>query len=32
PTMLLKKDGEVVEKAVAVHTKDQLLAMIVKHL
>ena len=32
PTLLLKKDGEVVEKAVGVHTKDQLQAMIAKHL
>ena len=32
PTWLLKKDGEVVEKAVGVHTKDQLQAMIAKHL
>jgi hypothetical protein len=30
PTLLLKKDGEVVEKAVGVHTKDQLQAMIAK--
>jgi len=28
PTLLLKKDGEVVEKAVGVHSKDQLKAMI----
>ncbi|EOJ76951.1 thioredoxin [Enterococcus faecalis] len=32
PTLLLKKDGEVVEKAVGVHTKAQLQAMIAKHL
>ena len=31
PTLLLKKDGEVVEKAVGVHTKDQFQAMIAKH-
>ncbi|MHC5229066.1 thioredoxin [Enterococcus sp. LJL99] len=28
PTLLLKKDGEVVEKAVGVHSKEQLKAMI----
>lgn len=28
PTLLLKKDGEVIEKAVGVHSKEQLKAMI----
>lgn len=28
PTLVLKKDGEVVEKAVGVHSKEQLKAMI----
>ena len=28
PTLLLKKDGEVVEKAVGVHSKEQLKALI----
>ncbi|EOI00332.1 thioredoxin [Enterococcus moraviensis ATCC BAA-383] len=32
PTLLLKKDGEVVEKAVGVHSKEQLRALIGKHL
>ncbi|WP_430598475.1 thioredoxin [Enterococcus sp. AZ177] len=32
PTLLLKKDGEVVEKAVGVHSKEQLRAMIEKYL
>ena len=32
PTLLLKKDGEVVEKAVGVHTKTNCKAMIAKHL
>ncbi|ALS00778.1 thioredoxin [Enterococcus silesiacus] len=32
PTLLLKKDGEVVEKAVGVHSKEQLRAMIDKYL
>ena len=32
PTLLLKKDGEVVEKAVGVHSKEQLRALIDKHL
>ncbi|EOT47112.1 MULTISPECIES: thioredoxin [Enterococcus] len=31
PTLLLKKDGEVVEKLVGVHTKDQLEAVIAAH-
>ncbi|KAF1295706.1 thioredoxin [Enterococcus sp. JM4C] len=31
PTLLLKKDGEVVEKAIGVHSKDQLQALIAKH-
>lgn len=32
PTLLLKKDGEVVEKAIGVHTKDQLEQLIAAHL
>ncbi|MGM0217031.1 thioredoxin [Enterococcus sp. AZ126] len=32
PTLLLKKDGEVVEKAVGVHSKEQLRALIDKYL
>ncbi|WP_430603924.1 thioredoxin [Enterococcus sp. DIV0724b] len=32
PTLLLKKDGEVVEKAVGVHSKEQLRTLIDKHL
>ncbi|MBM7688307.1 thioredoxin [Enterococcus ureilyticus] len=32
PTLLLKKDGEVVEKAVGVHSKEQLRALIEKHM
>lgn len=32
PTLLLKKDGQVVEKAVGVHSKEQLLQMIEKYL
>ena len=32
PNIAIEKDGEVVEKAVGVHTKDQLQAMIAKHL
>ncbi len=31
PTLLLKKDGQVVEKLVGVHTKDQLEAVIAAH-
>ncbi|MFV0561041.1 MAG: thioredoxin [Enterococcus sp.] len=32
PTLLLKKDGEVVDKAIGVQSKDQLRAMIDAHL
>lgn len=32
PTLLLKKNGEVVDKAVGVHTKDQLKAMVGKYM
>ena len=32
PTLLLKKDGQVVEKAVGVHSKEQLLQMIDQYL
>ncbi|WP_071130642.1 thioredoxin [Enterococcus timonensis] len=32
PTLLLKKDGEVVEKVIGVHTKPQLKELIDKHL
>lgn len=32
PTLLLKKDGEVVEKAVGVHSKEQLRSLIAKYL
>ncbi|MGM0125103.1 thioredoxin [Enterococcus sp. AZ194] len=32
PTLLLKKDGEVVEKLIGVHSKDQLQALVAKHL
>ena len=32
PTLLLKKDGEVVEKAVGVHSKEQLRALIDNYL
>ncbi|MFV0557937.1 MAG: thioredoxin [Enterococcus sp.] len=32
PTLLLKKDGEVVEKVVGVQTKDQLKALVANHL
>lgn len=32
PTLLLKKDGEVVEKAVGVHSKEQLRALVEKHM
>ena len=32
PTLLLKKDGQVVEKAVGVHSKEQLRQMIEKYL
>ena len=32
PTLLLKKDGEVVEKAIGVQSKDQLRQMIAQHL
>ncbi|MBF8808418.1 MAG: thioredoxin [Enterococcus lacertideformus] len=32
PTLLLKKDGEVVEKAVGVHSKEQLRQMIDQYL
>lgn len=32
PTLILKKDGEVVEKAVGVQSKDQLKAMIANHI
>ncbi|MCT4338944.1 thioredoxin [Enterococcus durans] len=32
PTLLLKKDGQVVEKAIGVHTKEQLRQMISQHL
>lgn len=32
PTLLLKKDGEVVEKAVGVHSKEQLCALIDSYL
>lgn len=31
PTLVLKKDGEVVEKMVGVHNKEQLKALIAKH-
>lgn len=32
PTLLLKKDGEVIEKLVGVHSKEQLREVISKHL
>lgn len=32
PTLLLKKDGEVVEKLIGVHSKDQLKELIDQHL
>ena len=32
PTLLLKKDGEVVEKLIGVHSKDQLKEVVDKHL
>lgn len=32
PTLILKKDGQVVEKVIGVHTKDQLEALIAPHL
>ena len=32
PTLMLKKDGQVVEKAVGVHSKEQLRQMIVQYL
>ncbi|MBO0450361.1 thioredoxin [Enterococcus sp. MJM12] len=32
PTLLLKKDGEVVDKVIGVHTKDQLEQLIASHL
>lgn len=32
PTLLLKKDGQVVEKAIGVHTKEQLRQMISQYL
>lgn len=32
PTLLLKKDGEVVDKVIGVHTKDQLEQLIATHL
>ncbi|MEE1499535.1 MAG: thioredoxin, partial [Enterococcus hirae] len=32
PTLLLKKDGQVVEKAVGVHSKEQLRQMIDQYL
>ena len=32
PTLLLKKDGQVVEKAIGVHSKEQLRQMIDNHL
>ncbi|MDT2756154.1 thioredoxin [Enterococcus asini] len=32
PTLLLKKDGEVVEKVVGVHTKEQLQQLVQAHL
>lgn len=32
PTLLLKKDGQVVEKAISVHTKEQLRQMISQYL
>ena len=32
PTLLLKKDGQVVEKAVGVHSKEQLRQMIYQYL
>ncbi|MGX7173828.1 thioredoxin [Enterococcus ratti] len=32
PTLLLKKDGQVVEKVVGVHSKEQLRQMIDQHL
>lgn len=32
PTLMLKKDGQVVEKAVGVHSKEQLRQMIDKYL
>ena len=32
PTLLLKKDGQVVDKAVGVHTKDQLKEMVASHM
>ncbi|EOL42235.1 thioredoxin [Enterococcus phoeniculicola] len=32
PTLILKKDGEVVEKVIGVHSKDQLQELVAKHL
>ena len=32
PTLILKKDGQVVEKVIGVHTKEQLEALIAPHL
>lgn len=32
PTLLLKKDGQVVDKVVGVHTKDQLKALVAQHM
>jgi thioredoxin len=32
PTLVLKKDGEVVEKAIGVHSKDQLRTMVDQYL
>ena len=32
PTLMLKKDGQVVDKAVGVHTKDQLKEMVASHM
>lgn len=32
PTLILKKDGQVVDKAVGVHTKDQLEAMVGRYM
>ena len=32
PTLLLKKDGQVVDKAIGVHTKDQLKALVAEHM
>jgi thioredoxin 1 len=31
PTLVLKKDGEVVERVMGVHTRDQLKALVEKH-